>query len=171
MCQRWSHTLSALNELTSIKRNSRWTEVELDAFNKIKLILANDTLLIYQDFNVAFKIHTDAITFQLGVVIIQRVKPIDFYSKKLTSSQQWYTLTGRELLSILETLKEFRTISIGQKLRIYTNHKDLKCNFFDTNRVLRWRLMIEEYGPDIEYIKVENNIVAEKLSRIILNGN
>ena len=59
----------------------------------------------------------------------------------------------RELLSIIETLKEFRTILIGQKLRIYTDHKNLRCNIFNTDRVLNWRIIVEEYGTDIEYIK------------------
>ena len=42
---------------------------------------------------------------------------------------------------------------------------------FNTDRVLRWRLILEEYGTDIEYIKGENNMVAYGLSRIPLNGN
>ena len=31
---------------------------------------------------------------------------------------------------------------------------------------MRWRLLIEEYGPEIKYIKGENNIVADALSRL-----
>ena len=42
---------------------------------------------------------------------------------------------------------------------------------FNTNRVLRCRLIIEYYGPDIEYIKCDKNMVAYTLSRIPLNGN
>ena len=66
---------------------------------------------------------------------------------------------------------EFRTKLLGQKLRIYTDHKNLTCNFFNTDRVLRWRLILEDYDPYIEYIKVENNIVADGLSRIPLSSN
>ena len=50
--------------------------------------MALDTLLTYPDFNETFKVHTDAIAFQLGVVISQKGKPIDFCSRKLTDSQQ-----------------------------------------------------------------------------------
>ena len=133
--------------------------------------MARDTLLTYPYFNETFKIYTDSSAFQLGAVIIQKGKPITFYSIKITGSQQRYTVTDRELLSVVETLKEFRTILLGQKLRIYTDHKNLMCKFFNTDKVLIWRLILQEYGPDIEYIKGEKNIVAERLSRIPLNGN
>ena len=52
-------------------------QVETYSFNKIKRIMARDTLLTYPDFNEAFKIHTDASTFQLGLLISQKGKPID----------------------------------------------------------------------------------------------
>ena len=42
---------------------------------------------------------------------------------------------------------------------------------FNTKRVLIWRLILEEYGPDIEYIKGEKNIVADPLPRLPLNRN
>ena len=45
------------------------------------------------------------------------------------------------------------------------------CKCFNTDSVLRWRLILEEYGPYIEYIKGENNIVTDRLSRTPLNGN
>ena len=67
--------------------------------------------------------------FHLGAVISHKVKPIAFYSIKLTDAPKWYTVTERELLSIAETLKEFRNILLSQKLRIYTDHKTL-CVIF-----------------------------------------
>ena len=48
----------------------------------------------------AFKIHTKAKTLQLGVVISQKGKPIDFYSRKSTYAQQRYTETEIELLRL-----------------------------------------------------------------------
>ena len=107
-----------------------------DAFEKIKLIVDLDTLLNHPGFNETFKIHTNASAFQLGSVISHKGKPIYFYSRKLTDSQHRYKLTERELLSIVETLKELKTISLVQKLRIYTDHKNLTCNNFNTGRLL-----------------------------------
>ena len=93
MWSRQSHTLGPLTKLTYINRKFKWTKVEQDAFDVINCIMALDTLLTYPDFNEAFKIHTNASAFQLGAVIIHKVKPIVFYSIKLTDSQQRYTVT------------------------------------------------------------------------------
>ena len=46
-----------------------WKKTEQDAFDKIKRVLARNTLLSYTDFNEEFKIHTNAGDFQLGAVI------------------------------------------------------------------------------------------------------
>ena len=64
-----------------------------------------DNLLTYQYFNETFKIHTNASAFQLGAVISQKGKTINFYSIKLMDAQQQYMVTEKKLLSIVETLK------------------------------------------------------------------
>ena len=89
----------------SNKRKFKCTEVEQDAFDEIKRTVDRDTLLTYPDFNETFKIHTDASTLQLGGVISSKGKLIAFYSSHLTDAQTRYTVTERELLRILETLK------------------------------------------------------------------
>ena len=100
-----SYTLAPLTILTSIKQRLKWTQVKQDAFGENKRIVACNTLLTYPDFNETFKIHTDASAFQLGVVISQKDKTIILYSRKITGAQQRYTVTERELISIMETLK------------------------------------------------------------------
>ena len=56
---------------------------------------------------------------------MQEAKPVDLYSRKLTETQNHYIVTEKELLIIVETLKEFRTILLGQQLEIYTDHKNI----------------------------------------------
>ena len=67
--------------------------------------MAHDILLAYPYFNEEFKIHTNASGFQLGAVISQKGKPITLYSRKLTYAHKRYTVTEKELLSKVETLK------------------------------------------------------------------
>ena len=124
--------------------------------------------LAFPDFSKPFEIHTDASNTQLGAVISQNGKPIAFYSRKLNPAQTRYSVTEKELLSIVEVLKEFRTILLGQEIKIYTDHKNLTYKVFNTDRVMRWRLIIEEYGPTLHYLPGEHNIVADALSRLPL---
>ena len=95
---------------------------------------------------------------------MQEGKPIAFYSRKLNPAQSRYTTTERELLSIVEALKEFRNILLGQKIIIHTDHQNLIHNSFTSDRVMRWRLYLEEHSPEIKYIKGENNQAADALS-------
>ena len=88
-----SHTLVPLNKLTYIKRKFKLTQVEQDDFDEIKQIVARNTLLTYPDFNKTFKIYTDACAFQLRAVVIQKGKPIDLYSRRLTDAPKLYKLT------------------------------------------------------------------------------
>jgi hypothetical protein len=72
------------------------------------------------------------------------------------------------LLAISETLKYFKHMLLGHRIIVRTDHKNLTHP--DTNhvsdRVLRQRLLLEEYGAEIEYIKGEKNVVADALSRL-----
>ena len=82
----------------------------------MKKVMAKETILNYPKFDQCFDIHTDASDRQLGAVISQDGKPLAFYSRKLSSAQRNYTTTEQELLSIVETLKEFRNILDGSRV-------------------------------------------------------
>ena len=93
-------------------------------------------------------------------------KPIAFHSRKLNDAQTRCTTTERELLSIVETLKAYRNILLGHKIIVHTDHKNLVYKTFNTERVMRWRLLIEECGPEPHCIKGENNVIADTLSQL-----
>ena len=138
-----SEVLSPLTSMTSKEAKWNWTNECQMAFDKIKKIVSREVLLSYPDFSDTFEIHADASKYQLRAAISQKGRPIAFYSRKLNSAQVNYTTTERELLSIVETLKEFRNILLGQKIRVYTDHKNLTYKSFNTERVMRWQLIQE----------------------------
>ena len=72
---------------------------------------------------------------------------------------------------MVKTLKEFRTILLGQQFKTFTDHKNLTCKNFNTNHLLWWRPILEEHSPEIEYIPVKKNIVEVALSWLPNNGN
>jgi hypothetical protein len=161
-----SHVLAPLAKLTSKEVPWKWTKEHDDAFKEMKRIISKEALLAYPDFSKPFVIHTDASHHQLGAVISQNNRPIAFYSRKLTDAQTRYTTTERELLSICEVLKAYRNILLGQTIEVHTDHKNLTYKQFNTERVMRWRLIIEEYGPTLHYIQGKKNVVADALSRL-----
>ena len=143
MWQKRSELLAPLTALTSKNVKYEWTDEHQKCFEAIKRVIGREVLLGYPDFNAPFEIHTDASKLQLGAVISQKGKPIAFYSRKMNSAQQNYTTTEKELLSIVETLKEFRNILLGHQITVYTDHKNLTYKHFNTERVMRWRLILE----------------------------
>jgi hypothetical protein len=86
----------------------------------------------------------------------------------LSDTQKRYNITKKELLAIVETLKEFKGMLWGQSIVVYTDHKNLIQDALGLNsdRVYRWRLLLEEYGPEIIYIKGIHNTVADAISRL-----
>ena len=74
-------------------------------------------------------------------------------------------MTKTELLAIIKTLKEFKRSSkacCGPKNKVYKDHQNLVQDAlgFTSDRVYCWRLILEEYGPEIFYIKGIHNTVT-----------
>ena len=166
MWKRRSEILAPLTALTSSRTKWKWTDIHQHAFDRMKRTVSRETLLAYPDFTKPFEVHTDASDYQLGSVISQNGRPVAFYSRKLNPAQTRYTTTEKELLAIVETLKEFKNILLGQEITVYTDHKNLTYKTHNSTRVMRWRLTIEEFGPTLIYIPGEKNIVADSLSRL-----
>ena len=133
--------------------------------------IANEAMLAHPDFSKHFDVHADSSAYQLGGVVSQEGRPIAFFSKKLNSAQKNYPITEKELLSIVETLKEFKYLLLGNRITVHTDHRTL--TYPDTkhtcDRVLRQRLLLEEYGCDIRYIEGAKNVAADALSRLEAN--
>ena len=167
---RRSEICAPLTELTKGTKKGpvQWNDRCETAFTKMKRLIAKETLLAYPDFNKKFTIHTDASDFQLGAVITQENKPLAFYSRKLTSSQRNYTTTEKELLSIVETLKEFRNILLGYEIEIFTDHKNLTYESTEcsSQRAQRWRGTIQEFDVTLKFIAGDANKVADAISRL-----
>ena len=105
MWPRRSHTLAPLTRMASNKRKFKWTKFKKYAFVGIKRTVDCYTLLTYTYFNETFRTNTDASTFQLGMVIIQKGKLITLYIRNFIGTQTLYTVTEKEPLIIIKTLR------------------------------------------------------------------
>jgi RNase H-like domain found in reverse transcriptase len=121
-----SHLLAPLSSLTLAKSKWNWTSECQNAFEDMKRLIAKDTLLTYPNFKKPFEKHTDASKVQLGACISQEGRRIAFKSRKLHLAQTRYTNTEQELLSIVETLKEFRNMFV--RTTNSSSHTSCKSN-------------------------------------------
>jgi hypothetical protein len=137
------------------KKPWRWDHIHQQAFDNVKAAIAKEVVLAYPDFSKSFEMYMDASAMQLGAVIAQDNRPIAFFSRKLSKTQQNYNVTKIELLAIVKTLQEFKGMLWGQSIKIFTNHKNLKRDALGltSDRVYQWRLLLEEYSPKIVYIR------------------
>lgn len=71
-------------------------------------------------------------------------------------------------MAIKEVLSEFRNILLGRIINIYTDHLNFTHERFADPTLMRWRLQIEQFSPDIVYLKGEDNVVADSLSRLAI---
>jgi hypothetical protein len=96
---------------------------------------------------------------------MQNKKTLAFYSRKLNAAQRRYTTTERELLSTVETCKEYKNILLGYPITVFTDHKNDTFNGLKASGcVLRWLLLLEEYKVTFEYFPGKTNVLADALS-------
>jgi hypothetical protein len=158
--------LAPLTGLVSPLFKYKWGPEQQKEFYEIKQKVSQETLLAFPDFEKEFHVYTDASDEQLGAVIMQEGKPLAFYSRKLSSAQIHYTIGEQELLSKVETLKEFINVLLGQKVIVHTDHLNILDGKLSNDRSIRWILLLQEYGPKYVHFAGKSNIVADALSRL-----
>lgn len=152
-----------------------WTPEAVASFEACKKNLAQATLLAHPKIDAPLAIFCDASDFAIGAVLQQYIdnawQPLDFFSKKLTSTEQKYGAYDRELLAIYQAVKHFRHMVEARKFTIFTDHKPITFAFRHkanqvTPRQFRYLDFIGQFSTDIRHVAGSDNVVADALSRI-----
>ena len=117
-------------ELTG-KKAWKWQEEEKNAFDKLKNKMTNPPTLAIPHPKRKMWLETDASGYAIEGVLSQQQKdnlwkPIAYLSKAMNKIEWNYEIYDRELLAIMEGLKQWRQYLIGSdQFEIWTNHKNL----------------------------------------------
>jgi len=144
-----------------------WTQQAELAFRKLKRIFTEAP--IFQHFDPAKLIILQTDTSGFAIVGIHNhydvfgvLRPVNFFSRKCSPAEQNYDTYDRELLAIVETLKQWRHYLEGAnyKVLIWCDHRNLE--YFQTSKVLsrrqaRWSEILSAYDFVIEHWEASKN--------------
>lgn len=157
------------------KRLIKWTPTTIEAFVKVKNDLAESTLLAHPGVNLPLRLTTDASEISLGATLEQQFdncwQPLGFFSKKIPPKKKLRSPYDRELMAIFNGVRYFRDLLDGRVFYIRTDQKPLtfalKQRTSRASPVQQRQLeYISQFTSDIRYVRGEENIPADALSRI-----
>jgi hypothetical protein len=165
--------------LTELTRNAthqrlQWGARQQLAFMELKGALQSTPVLALPDPALPFVVNCDASGYAVGAVLQQDrgsgLQPVAFLSKKLTGAESRYPVHEQELLAIITALTSWRHYLSGTAVpvRVRTDHKSLihfQTQPMISGRQTRWLETLADYDYVIEYVKGEENGVADALSR------
>jgi hypothetical protein len=170
---RYSHIAAPLTDLLGTNP-WHWAARQQTAFDELRNALTTAPILIYPDPNKPFVVGTDASDFATGAVLQQDLgrglQPIAFMSRKLNDAQRNYPVHEKELLAVVDALKQWRHYLQGARftVRVLTDHITLK--YFHQQpklspRQVRWSELLTNFDLSIEYRPGRTNTVPDALSR------
>lgn len=128
----------------------------LEAFEELNKRLISAPIIVTPNWNSPFELMCDASDYAVGAVIGQRrnkvFHPIYYASRTLTGAQRNYTLTKKELFTIIFAFDKFCSYLIGTKVTVFTDHATIKYLLTkkDTKpRLNRWILLLQEFDLEI----------------------
>jgi hypothetical protein len=156
-----------------------WSDDTLSDFLNLKKALASAPILEFPDFDKQFILQCDASKSSIGGFCLQAfledgkivLKPVMFFGRKLTLTEQRYSTTEREMLAIVYGYHACYHLVYGRKIVFGTDHKPLvtlcklKRPFDRLGRLLN-HLMGVDYT--LEFIPGHLNFLADFMSRAII---
>jgi hypothetical protein len=164
----FSKIVKPLTSLLEKGKEFKWDEACQKCFEELKERLTTAPVLIMPDIHKGFDVYCDASDLGLGCVLMQEGKMIAYASRQLRKHEKNYPTHYLELAIVVHALKIQRHYMIGNKCKIFTDHKSLKYIFTQKElnlRQRRWLELIKYYDLEIQYHPGKANIVADALSR------
>uniref|UniRef100_A0A7M5WY55 Reverse transcriptase domain-containing protein n=1 Tax=Clytia hemisphaerica TaxID=252671 RepID=A0A7M5WY55_9CNID len=151
----------------------QWGEEQDKAWQTLIEKLINPPLLEFPDFNKEFILNTDASGLAFGYVLSQtwgdyKPHPIRYGGRVLRNAEIRYTISEKELLSLVYAVRDCSQYLEGRFFTIFTDHQPLThaLRFRDSSGSLsRWAVLLQQYSFEIRYKRGAKNSDADAMSR------
>jgi len=169
----FSKVSHCLNDLTRDTVHFHWNKEHREAFKTLTSHLSSAPILAHPDFNIPFKVQTDASDFGLGAILSQTVdgkeRVVQYLSRTLQPAERKWCVREKEALAIIFACESFRPYIIGSRFTIETDQQSLQwlMKAKAPARLVRWALRLAEFDFSIKYKKGSENSNADCLSRLI----
>jgi len=148
---------ASLEKLLKKAEKFVWSDECEVVFNVLKEKLASAPILVYPDWHNQFRVHIDALSFTLGIVLAQPRDgnldhPIYVASRKLSTTKKNYTMTEHEALAMVYYLQKFQHYLLGGLFKFFTRHFALKYlvnKLLLEGRICRWNLLLYEFTFEV----------------------
>ncbi|ERN17431.1 hypothetical protein AMTR_s00037p00230530 [Amborella trichopoda] len=109
----YSARAAPLTDLLKKNKVWEWSERCQDAFEDLKTAVMEEPVLSLPDHSKMFEVHTDALDFAIGRVLIQEEHPIAYESRKLNNTKRRYTVQEKEMTVVVHCLQTWRRYFLG----------------------------------------------------------
>ncbi|EFP03733.1 hypothetical protein CRE_01522 [Caenorhabditis remanei] len=133
----------------------KWTNIEQNAFDRLKNSVADATMLSHFKEDWKIVIAADASQYGIGGVLSHinpegQEVPIAHFARSLTETEKRYSQIEKEGLALVYTVKKCHKFVFGRKFSLQTDHKPLLAIFGDNkdlpvhsqNRLVRWAITL-----------------------------
>ena len=150
----------------------QWTSESEQAFQMLKEVLTRAPVLAYPTREDPFVLDTDASNKGIGAVLSQiqdgQERVVAFYSRVLHKAERRYCVTRKELLGVVEGVRNFHHYLYGRRFLVRTDHGALQwlLNFRNPEgQLARWLEELGTYDMDIQHRSGRQHGNADALSR------
>jgi transposase InsO family protein len=150
-----------------------WTDACQNAFEQLKQKLTDTEVLALPKDGCRYILDCDASDVGMGAVLSQiqddQERPIAYASQLFDRHQRNYSVTRKELLSLITFVKKFKQYLLGQPtFLIRTDHAALqwlKRTPEPIGQQARWLEVLEEFNYEVEHRAGNKHCNADALSR------
>src|SRR5262249_14002359 len=164
-----------LYNLTKKGRFFAWLKAEQQAFEYLKEAFTTEPILKHWNPELETRVETDASDFVCAAVLSQKHNdglwhPVAYRSKKMSPAEHNYEIHDKELLSVIQALKDWERylMSVHIQIHILTDHKNLEhfmTKQYLTQRQVRWMEFLSQFNFKITFILGKTNTKADALTR------